>query len=149
MVNIPKDFREFIQLLNEKKVEYILVGGYAVAFHGYSRFTGDIDLFFKPTLENARKLLQVLEVFGFLSLGITIEDLTEPDQIIQLGRPPLRIVLLNSIDGVSFSEAHAHHAVLEDEQVEIPVINYQKLLLNKKRSGRAKDLADYEELSRD
>jgi hypothetical protein len=96
---------EFIGLLNSHRVEYLVVGGHAVAFHGHPRFTGDIDFFIRPTPENADRLLQVLRSFGFGALDVSVDDLTTPHRTVQLGRPPNRIDLLTSISAVSFDEA--------------------------------------------
>ena len=90
MAHLQSDLREFIGLLNSLRVEYLVVGGHAVAFHGHPRFTGDIDFFIRATGENAGRVLRALDAFGFGSLGITATDLTEPDRVVQLGRPAMR-----------------------------------------------------------
>ena|SRR5437870_8819737 len=105
MERLPKDLREFIELLNSHDVRYLIVGGYAVAYHGYPRTTGDIDFFLEVSEENAAKMEAVLIDFGFGGLGLTRQDFLKPDQIIQLGYPPNRIDLLTAISGVSFAEA--------------------------------------------
>jgi hypothetical protein len=105
LAHLQSDLSEFIGLLNSHKVEYVIVGGHAVAFHGHPRFTGDIDFFIRPTAENAERLLRVLDDFGFGSLGITAADLTEPGKVVQLGRPPNRVDILTSISGVDFESA--------------------------------------------
>ena len=99
--------KEFIALLNSHSVEYLIVGGHAVAFHGHPRFTGDIDFFIRMTPSNAQRLLAVLNDFGFGSVGITVRDLLEPKRILQLGQPPNRIDILTSISGVDFDSAWA------------------------------------------
>src|SRR3954467_2658797 len=96
--------REFIALLNSHEVEYLVVGDYAVAFHGHPRFTGDIDFLIRPTAENAKRTLDAIRDFGFGSLELTFEDFTTPERIIQLGRPPNRIDILTSISGVEFDD---------------------------------------------
>lgn len=108
METIPKDFKEFIELLNANKVRYLVVGGYALAYHGQPRFTGDMDFFLSSDTENAERVLKSLTDFGFGDLDITVHDLTQKDQVIQLGYPPLRIDLLTSIDGVDFESAWEH-----------------------------------------
>src|ERR1700678_2529267 len=104
-MKLQEDLREFVELLNSHDVDYLIVGGYAVAYHGHPRFTGDIDFFVRPTADNARALLGVLEEFGFAELGLSANDFTSPHQVIQLGLPPNRIDLLTGISGVSFEQA--------------------------------------------
>ncbi|MBN1648655.1 MAG: nucleotidyl transferase AbiEii/AbiGii toxin family protein [Spirochaetales bacterium] len=147
MLNIPKDFREFIELLNKNKVKYLLVGGYAVAYHGHPRSTGDIDFFIESTEENADKVILALKEFGFSNLDITIKDFTTEENIIQFGYPPLRIDILTSVDGITFKEAWDDHITAELNKLPVNIISLDKLLENKKSSGRAKDLADLEEFN--
>ncbi|MCF7943408.1 MAG: hypothetical protein K9L21_03135 [Spirochaetia bacterium] len=146
MVNIPKDFKEFIQLLNEHRVRYLIVGGYAVAYHGYPRSTGDIDIFIDTEAENANVLLEALNEFGFGGLGLSADDFTVSDQVIQLGYPPLRIDLLTSIDGVSFGEAWNNRNEYTDGHLTLQIISREDLVKNKLSTGRHRDLADAEEL---
>ncbi|HAK46925.1 MAG TPA: hypothetical protein DCO79_13530 [Spirochaeta sp.] len=146
MLNIPKDFKEFIQLLNLNNVRYLVVGGYAVAYHGHPRSTGDIDFFLECTSQNALVVKKCLDDFGFRSLDITVKDLSTPNQIIQMGYPPLRIDLLTSIDGISFKEAWINRDVVELEKLTINFINKTDLNTNKLSTGRLKDQADAEEL---
>jgi hypothetical protein len=103
---LSKEFKEFAELLNGLKVEYLLVGGYAFVLYGYVRYTGDIDFRINPTKENAVRLIEVLERFGFGSLNLIIEDFTKDDQIIQLGYPPNRIDIITSVTGLSFSDCY-------------------------------------------
>jgi hypothetical protein len=146
-VKLARDLREFIELLNSHDVEYLLVGGHAVAYHGYPRYTGDIDFFVRPSRANARKLIALLEDFGFGGLGIELDDFTTPGRVIQLGHPPNRIDLVTGISGVTFDEAWAgrQHATLGE--VPINIIGKNELLKNKAASGRAKDLADIEAIA--
>ncbi len=104
-MEVQPDFRDLLVLLNKHKVEYMIVGGYALAFYGVPRYTGDIDIFVKPEGENARHILLSLEGFGFGALGLTLADFEGPDQIIQLGFPPVRIDIITSISGVSWDDA--------------------------------------------
>ena len=104
-MELQKDLREFIELLNSHDVKYLIVGGFAVAYHGYPRTTGDIDFFIEVSEENARKLTVVLDQFGFAGLGLTEKDFLDPGTIIQLGYPPNRIDLVTSISGVAFASA--------------------------------------------
>ena len=101
------DFRELLALFNAHHVEYMIVGGYALAFHGAPRFTGGLDLLIKPDAANAQRILAALEAFGFASVGLTPSDFERPDQVVQLGVPPVRIDLITSITGVSWDEAFA------------------------------------------
>ncbi len=104
-MNLPPDLRAFVESLNSVDAKYVIVGGYAVAFHGHPRFTGDIDFFVENSPENARKITRAIELFGFASLNLTPEDFTQPDSIIQIGFPPNRIDIINEIDAVTFEEA--------------------------------------------
>src|SRR5712692_6341625 len=101
------DFRELLALFSAHHVEYLIVGGYALAFHGAPRFTGDLDILVKPDAANAQRIFTALEAFGFASVGLTPSDFEHPDQVIQLGVPPVRIDLITSITGVSWDEARA------------------------------------------
>ncbi|HJL20456.1 MAG TPA: nucleotidyltransferase [Sandaracinaceae bacterium LLY-WYZ-13_1] len=147
-MRLQRDLREFVELLNSESVEFLIVGGHAVAFHGYPRYTGDLDFFVRPTLENAEKLIAALETFGFGSMGVTAEVLTEPDKVIQLGRVPNRIDLLTSISGVDFDDAWSTRVAGELDGIPVQYIGRDALLRNKSASGRAKDLGDIEELER-
>jgi hypothetical protein len=143
---LTKDFKEFIQLLNAKKVEYLLVGGYAVILHGYPRFTGDIDFWINPAPKNAKRIIEVLDQFGFSSLNLDIDDFTHPDQIIQLGHEPYRIDLITSIEGVFFDECYTQKVVFHVDNIPIQTISKGMLKKNKKAAGRHKDLDDFEHL---
>lgn len=142
MAHLQSDLREFIGLLNSLKVEYLVVGGHAVAFHGHPRFTGDIDFFIRGTPENADRVLRALDAFGFGSLGIAMRDLTEPGRVVQLGRPPNRIDILTSISGVEFDAAWASRTPADLDGHPVNFIGVVELLKNKEASGRPKDLAD-------
>ena len=146
MVNIPKDFREFLQLLNDNSVEYVVVGGYALAFHGAPRFTGDIDILVRSTEGNARRVIAALRDFGFSKLELTEQDFTATDRVVQLGVPPMRIDLLTSIDGVDFQTAVDGAIRAEISEITVPFIGRDALIKNKQASGRAKDMADLEAL---
>jgi hypothetical protein len=143
---LTKDFKEFLQLLNERKVKYLLVGGYAVILHGYPRYTGDIDIWIKPDSKNAKKIMKVLDDYGFGSLNLNLETFTQTDQIIQLGREPNRIDLITSVDGVTFEECYNQKVIFEVEQVPIQTISKEMLKKNKLTTGRHKDLDDVEHL---
>jgi len=143
-----KDFREFVELLIKHKAEYLIVGGYAVGVHGYPRYTGDLDIWLNPTTENALKILQAVNEFGFDSFNLSVEDFTKIGNVIQLGYPPLRIDLLNEIDGVKFKECYENKAIITIQKLEINFISYSDLLKNKESSGRHKDIDDIENLKR-
>lgn len=146
MAKLQADLREFIVLLNSHDVEYLVVGGHAVAFHGHPRFTGDIDFFIRTTPVNVHRVLAVLSDFGFGDLGITEDDLLEHGRIVQLGQPPNRIDILTSISGVDFDSAWAARVetVLDDQHVGL--LGWNELLQNKQAAGRLKDLADLAKL---
>jgi len=146
LAKLQADLREFIELLNSHCVEYLIVGGHAVAFHGHPRFTGDIDFFVRMTSLNAQRLLAVLNDFGFGGLGITERDLLEPKRILQLGQPPNRIDILTSISGVDFDSAWESRVKSSMDDQPVIMIGWNELLRNKKAAGRQKDLADVEKL---
>lgn len=146
MARISKDLLEFIALLNSHQVEYVLVGGHAVAFHGWPRFTQDIDFFVRPTLENGQRIANVLKTFGFDVAQLTPELFAEPKRNIQLGHPPHRIDLLTSISGVEFEDAWRSREAADFEGVVVNIVAKDLLIQNKRASGRAKDLADLDHL---
>ncbi len=145
-MRVEKDFEEFIELLAEKKVKYVIVGAFAVAFHSKARNTGDIDFFVGPEAKNVRALLRVLGNFGFESLGITEEDLVQPDVILQLGFEPNRIDIMTSISGVAFSQAFKNKIVGKFGKRQAYFISRNDLITNKISAGRLKDRADVEQL---
>jgi len=140
------DFKEFIQSLNGNGVRYLVVGGYAVALHGYPRYTKDIDIWVELNPSNADKIMRTLDQFGFASLGLKAEDFLEPDTIIQLGYPPNRIDLLTTLTGVDFETCYSARIELDMEGLTVNFIDLENLKENKKASGRAQDLADLENL---
>ena len=141
-----KDFKELLELFNGHKVEYMIVGAYALAYHGAPRFTADIDIFVKPSIANAQKILSALSDFGFGSLNLTIDDFQNPDSVVQLGVPPVRIDIITSITGVTWQEADK--GKLEGVYGDIPVyfLGREQYIANKRAIGRKKDLADLESL---
>jgi len=143
---VNQDFKEFVQLLNDNEVAYLIVGGYAVGFHGYPRYTKDLDIWLKRNLDNAKKIIAVLDQFGFGSLGLKQEDFLIPDQIIQLGYPPVRIDLLTNLTSVDFDECYASKVMTKVDDVAFFFIALENLKKNKKASGRFQDLADLENL---
>jgi len=145
-MEIQPDFKDLLVLLNEQKVEYLIVGGFALAFHGAPRFTGDIDVFVRPNPENAQRIMCALAAFGFNLPGLTAEDFHAPDKVVQLGMPPVRIDLITSISGVSWEEAAAHKVAGTYGDVPVCFIGREQFIANKRASGRKKDLADIEAL---
>ncbi len=148
-MEVQKDFKELLVLFNVHKVEYLIVGGYALAFHGAPRYTGDIDIFVKSDTVNASNILKALDDFGFGSTGLTEETFKSPDKIVQLGYPPVRIDIITSLSGVSWDEVY--NGRVEGKYGDIPVsyISREHYVLNKKACGRKKDLADLEALGED
>lgn len=141
-MTLDPDFEEFIKLLSQFEVAYMVVGGYALAFHGKPRYTGDLDIWIGISDDNASKMLLVLKEFGFGLLGFEKEDFLKENLINQLGYPPLRIDILTSIDGVSFEEAYQHKQIIEIEDWKANYIGLNDFIRNKQASGRLQDLAD-------
>jgi hypothetical protein len=145
-MEVQKDFKELLELLNGHNVEYMIVGAFALAFHGVPRFTGDIDIYVRPTPENAQNILSALERFGFGSLNLEAEDFLKPDSVIQLGVPPVRIDILTSITGVSWEDACCEKVEGFYSNVPVFFIGKEQYIANKRALGRKKDLADIEAL---
>ncbi len=143
---LNQDFKEFIKSLNDNGVRYLVVGGYAVALHGYPRYTKDMDVWVEMTAENASKVVKALDQFGFGSLGLKEADFIVPDQIIQLGHPPRRIDILTTLPGVEFSECYPTLTTVDMEGVSVNFIDLENLRKNKWATGRHQDLADLENL---
>ena len=140
------DFRELLALFSAHRVEYLIVGGYALAFHGAPRFTGDLDILVKPEAANAQRILTALEAFGFASSGLTPSDFEHPDQVIQLVVPPVRIDLITSITGVSWDEAWAGRTTGSYGDIPVYYMGRAQFIANKRATGRTKDIADLEML---
>jgi hypothetical protein len=145
-MEIQKDFKELLELFNVHKVEYIVVGGYALAFHGAPRFTGDIDLLVKPDSKNAQRILVALNDFGFGSLALSKSDFTREGSVVQLGVPPVRIDIITSLTGVDWDKAQAGKVAGDYGGVAASFLGKKEFILNKKATGRKKDLADIEAL---
>lgn len=143
---LNRDFKEFIASLNDNGVRYLVVGGYAVAVHGYPRYTKDMDIWVDMTADNASNILKALEQFGFGSLGVIASDFTVPDQMLQLGHPPGRIDILTTLLGVEFRECYESRTVVEVDGIAVNFIDLENLRKNKKATGRHQDLADLENL---
>jgi len=145
-MEIQEDFNALLASFNANKVEYLVVGGYALAFHGAPRFTGDLDLFVNPQSENAQHILDALKDFGFDSLELKAEDFMRLNQVVQLGVPPVRIDIITSLDGVAWEEAWAGRVEGAYGDTPVSFIGRKEFLANKKALGRARDLADIEAL---
>lgn len=143
---LPSDFKDFLRLLNSKQVEYLLIGGYAVGYYGYARATADIDIWIAINPENAQKVVDAIREFGFNVEGLTSELFLQPNKIARMGVPPFRIEVLTTISGVSFEECYAEKTVDVLDGVEVNIISLKDLKLNKRASGRLKDLNDLENL---
>jgi predicted nucleotidyltransferase len=141
-MKLQDDLREFIELLNAHGVRYVIVGGFAVAFHGHPRYTGDIDLFVEASEANSQRIARVLHDFGFGETGLTAADFAREGVIVQLGRPPNRIDLITSIDAVGFPEAWADRVEATLGAVPVLFISKELLLKNKAAAKRAQDIAD-------
>ena len=133
-------------MLNDNQVRYLVVGGYAVALHGYPRYTKDIDVWVEISHDNARKMVKALDQFGFASLGLKEDDFLVPDQIIQLGYPPNRIDVISTLEGVDFETCYAARVEVVIDDVPVNFIDLENLKKNKKAAGRLQDLADLEQL---
>jgi predicted nucleotidyltransferase len=143
---LPPDFKEFLQLLNEHNVEYLLIGGYAVGYHGYPRATGDMDVWVAMSPQNAAGIVAALNAFGFSSATLSSDLFLEANKIIRMGNPPLRIEVLTTISGVDFTACYNNRITEIIDGVQIPIIALDDLKLNKRASGRIKDLNDLSNL---
>ena len=145
-MDAQQDFKELLALFNALHIKYIIVGGYALAFHGAPRMTGDIDIFVEPSDDNALKVLEALKKFGFGNIGLKVEDFSQKNNVIQLGHPPVRIDLLTSLTGVSWGKAYATKKKGKYGGLFVFFISRELLLKNKRSVGRKKDQADLEAL---
>ncbi|PJA21049.1 MAG: hypothetical protein COX62_03505 [Deltaproteobacteria bacterium CG_4_10_14_0_2_um_filter_43_8] len=141
-----KDFEEFFALLNKHNVHYLVVGGYAVVFHGYPRFTGDIDIYYQAEKKNIESLLSALKEFGFDFDELNVAELSQLGQVVQLGQAPNRIDLLNKVDGLNFEHAWKSKVESRYGTENIFYISFDDLLKNKKTVNREQDRADVEYL---
>jgi hypothetical protein len=145
---LNKDLREFIECLNSNRVEYLIVGAFAVSWYGFPRYSADIDFLIRPAASNAALVLKALSEFGMGSLNISLDDLTTAGRVIQLGYEPNRIDLMTSVTGVTFEEAWLERSAGEIDGIPVVFIGRSALLRNKDATGRAKDRIDAEELRR-
>lgn len=143
---LEDDFLDFVDLCNKYQVEYLIVGGYAVSIHGYARSTKDLDICIKISEDNAEKKVQVINDFGLASLKLKKEDFLNRNFITQLGYDPVRIDILNDLDGVPFEQAWRNKKIVDYEDKKINFIGYADLLKVKEQSGRPQDIADLSKL---
>lgn len=146
-IELPSDFQDFLKLLNAHGVDYLVIGGYAVIYHGYPRATQDLDIWIAVQPENAKRMIKVLEEFGFGSPELTVEMFLKDSSIVRMGIPPIRIEITTRISGVDFQESYREKIVDDMDGIPVNIINLKNLLINKKASGRYKDLNDIEHLS--
>lgn len=146
MIEFPRDFKEFLQLLNSRKIEYLIVGGYAVGFHGYPRATGDLDVWVAVNERNALKLVEVLRAFGFNLPELKKDLFLEREKVIRMGVPPMRLEILTSIDGVLFNSCYKNRIIADLGELQVNFISKEDLLINKRASGRPQDLVDFDKL---
>ncbi len=145
-IHLPPDFKEFLQLLNEHKVKYLLIDGYAVGYYGYPRATADMDIWIAIHPENAKRVLEAIKEFGFDITELSITSLLQEDKIMRMGIPPIRIEVITTISGVEFDKCYKSRTVDDLDGVKVNMISLKDLKINKKASGRHKDLDDLEHL---
>jgi len=145
-IHLPQDFRDFLKLLNIHKAEYLLIGGFAVGYHGYPRATGDMDIWIAVSPENAEKMVNLSKEFGFDIPDMTTDLFLKKRQVIRMGMPPIRIEVLTDISGVNFDECYDERVTDFIDGIRVSIISSKHLKINKKASGRLKDLNDLEYL---
>ena len=145
-IKLPDDFKEFLKLLNEHGVEYLLIGGYAVGYYGYPRATNDLDIWIAVHPQNAERLATVLQAFGFPASDLFANIFFNEEDIIRMGVPPMRIEIIPSISGVDFDTCYMERIVDTIDEIQVNLISLEHLKANKKASGRFKDLDDLEHL---
>ncbi|MCL6592165.1 MAG: nucleotidyltransferase [Firmicutes bacterium] len=145
-IKLPPDFKEFLRLLNEHDVRYLVIGGYAVGYHGYPRATQDLDVWIAVSPDNAERMVEALRAFGFDSPKLQKDLFMQEKSIARLGLPPMRIEIVTTISGVDFEECYASRVKTHIDGIEISLIDLEHLKINKKASGRHKDLDDLEHL---
>ena len=143
---LPDDFKEFLKLLNNSSVKYLLIGGYAVGYHGYPRATADMDVWVAISPDNASKLVDVFNRFGMSDPKLTADLFLTPGKIVRMGVPPMRMVVLTEMDGVTFEECYAARLTVDIDGQPVHLISRSHLRMNKKASARHKDLDDLENL---
>ena len=145
-MEVQPDFRDLLELFNKHQVEFLLVGGYALAFHGAPRYTGDMDIFVHISSQNATRIMAALKDFGFESVGLTADDFQKDNMVVQLGVPPVRVDIVMSLTGISWEEAYSNRVQGKYGDVSVFYIGRDQFISNKRATGRRKDLADLEAL---
>ena len=148
-MEVQPDFRDLLELFNKYKVDYIIVGAYALGFHGAPRYTGDLDVFVKPDPINAKRIMQALQEFGFGSVDLTSADFEEEGKVVQLGFPPVRVDIITSITGVSWEKARSGRVKGPFGDLKVHYLGRDDFIANKRALGRKKDLADLEAVGED
>jgi hypothetical protein len=148
-MEVQQDFRDLLEFFNKNKVEYIIVGAYALGFHGVPRYTGDLDVLVRPDPLNAGNLMRSLHEFGFGSVGLMEADFEQEGRVIQLGVPPVRVDIMTSITGVSWEQAHSGRVPGQFGDLSVHYIGREDLIRNKRALGRKKDMADLEAIGED
>lgn len=143
-IRLPRDFKEFLKLLDANKAKFLMVGGYAVNFHGYARTTGGLDLWVGLDESNAERVAASLRDFGFPQTSSAM--FSRPDQIIRIGVPPIRLEVMTTTSGVDFDDCWVRRETATIDELQVPVIRLDDLRINKRSAGRSKDLADLDEL---
>jgi len=146
MIEFPKDFKEFLQLLNSKKIEYLVIGGYAVGYHGFPRATGDLDIWIAINEQTAMKMVEVLKEFGFDPPELKNELFLKEQKVIRMGVPPMRLEIFTSIDGVNFKDCFNNRIIADFDDFKVYFISKSDLLINKRASGKPQDLVDFDKL---
>lgn len=144
---LPPDFKEFLRSLNSKGVEYLVIGGYAVGYHGYPRATVDLDVWVAVSPKNADRIVAALREFGFDMASLNSSLFLEQKKVVRMGVAPFRIEILTSISGVTFDDCFVHKIVDSIDGVEVNIIRRDDLIANKKASGRPKDLNDLQKIT--
>ena len=147
-MGLNEDFKEFIALLNANEVKYLVVGGYAVAFHGHPRYTKDLDFWIWADPDNADRLIKTLRDFGFSELRLQSSDFLNTKNVVQLGYPPNRIDLITEVSGLNFESAYQNRKEGMFEGIPVNFISIEDLIKNKQQTGRVSDLADVEKLTK-
>lgn len=148
-MEVQQDFRDLLELFNKHKVDYLIVGAYALGFHGAPRYTGDLDVFVNPDPINAKRIMQALNEFGFGSVGLTAADFMKEGKVVQLGVPPIRVDIITSITGVQWEQAKSGRVEGHFGDLMVYYIGRDEFIANKKALGRKKDIADLEAVGED
>jgi hypothetical protein len=145
-MNLNQDFQEFVELFVAHEVEFLIVGGYALAAHGHPRYTKDLDVWVWIGTENSQRIIAAIEAFGFGDLGLTAADFQDPEVMVQLGHEPQRIDILTFASGLHFSDAYENRVYITIGNVQVPFISVDDLRTNKMATGRPRDIADVADL---